>query len=95
MGLLLPALSGARKEAAALKCASNLRQIALGWALYANGSGGVTLQDLGYVVNSDGSVPATGPGTHNKFFPGTARDDDPPRINQADHEWGRPAMKER
>lgn len=36
MGLLLPALGGARKSAQTVQCASNLRQLATGWQLYAN-----------------------------------------------------------
>jgi prepilin-type N-terminal cleavage/methylation domain-containing protein/prepilin-type processing-associated H-X9-DG protein len=36
MGLLLPALGGARKSAQAVQCASNLRQLATGWQMYAN-----------------------------------------------------------
>ena len=34
--LLMPALSGARKAANTVKCASNLRQLATGWQMYAN-----------------------------------------------------------
>jgi len=40
-----------------------------------------TLESLGYMVNPDGSVAADGIGTHNSFFSGTTRDDDPPPIN--------------
>ena len=36
MGLLMPALGGARKSAQAAQCASNLRQLATGWQMYAN-----------------------------------------------------------
>ena len=36
MGLLLPALGGARKSAQIAQCASNLRQLATGWQMYAN-----------------------------------------------------------
>lgn len=36
MGLLLPALGGARKSAQTVQCASNLRQLATGWQMYAN-----------------------------------------------------------
>jgi prepilin-type processing-associated H-X9-DG protein len=38
----------------------------------------MSLEDLGYVVNADGSVAAMGPGTTNKYFSGSGRDDDPP-----------------
>ncbi len=40
----------------------------------------MTLEELGYVVNADGSVAASAPGAHNRFFSGTGRDDDPPSI---------------
>jgi prepilin-type processing-associated H-X9-DG protein/prepilin-type N-terminal cleavage/methylation domain-containing protein len=41
----------------------------------------LTLEDLGYVVNSDGSVAADAPTANNQRFSGTGRDDDPPPIN--------------
>ncbi|HEV8604960.1 MAG TPA: prepilin-type N-terminal cleavage/methylation domain-containing protein [Tepidisphaeraceae bacterium] len=37
-----------------------------------------SLQDLGYVVRADGSVAASDPGAHNRFFSGTGEDRDPP-----------------
>lgn len=40
----------------------------------------MTLQDLGYVVNPDGSVAATAPGAHNRLFSGNREDRDPPPI---------------
>jgi prepilin-type processing-associated H-X9-DG protein len=40
----------------------------------------MTLQDLGYVVNADGSIPLAAPGATNRLFSGTAQDDDPPSI---------------
>ena len=45
IGILLPALSGAREAGRTLVCASQMRQIATGWHLYAN-------------ENDDTSVPA-------------------------------------
>jgi prepilin-type processing-associated H-X9-DG protein/prepilin-type N-terminal cleavage/methylation domain-containing protein len=36
MGLLMPALGAARKSAQTAQCASNLRQLATGWQMYAN-----------------------------------------------------------
>lgn len=36
MGLLMPALGAARKSAQTVQCASNLRQLATGWQMYAN-----------------------------------------------------------
>jgi len=36
MSLLLPALGSARKSAQTVQCASNLRQLATGWQMYAN-----------------------------------------------------------
>ena len=38
--LLLPVMSGARKQSNAIKCASNLRQMAIGWVMYANANRG-------------------------------------------------------
>ena len=35
-GLLLPALTKAKSKAHAIKCLSNVKQLALGWTLYAN-----------------------------------------------------------
>ena len=40
----------------------------------------LTLQQLGYVVNGDGSVAASGAGTTNRQFSGTGQDNDPPSI---------------
>jgi prepilin-type processing-associated H-X9-DG protein len=40
-----------------------------------------TLQELGYVVRSDGSVAATDPNAHNRYFSGTGEDRDPPPAN--------------
>jgi prepilin-type processing-associated H-X9-DG protein/prepilin-type N-terminal cleavage/methylation domain-containing protein len=37
-------------------------------------------QDLGYVVNSDGSMAAIDPRAHNRLFSGSGRDDDPPSV---------------
>ena len=37
-----------------------------------------TLQDLGYVVRGDGSITATDPNAHNRYFSGTGEDRDPP-----------------
>jgi prepilin-type processing-associated H-X9-DG protein len=38
----------------------------------------LSLTDLGYVVNDDGSVAAMAPGAVNNLFSGTGQDDDPP-----------------
>src|SRR6185503_14522121 len=35
-GMLLPALSKAKSKAQSIKCVSNLKQLQLGWHLYAN-----------------------------------------------------------
>jgi len=41
----------------------------------------LTLQEMGYVVNADGSIPANGSGATNKLFAGTGGEDtDPPSI---------------
>ena len=41
IAILLPTLNKAREMADTVKCASNLRQIAVGWLMYANGNKGV------------------------------------------------------
>src|SRR5215212_8299553 len=42
----------------------------------------VTPEEMGYVVNADGSMPLSGTvngqTAHNRYFSGTGRDDDPP-----------------
>ena len=40
-----------------------------------------TLQELGYVVRGDGSVTASDPNAHNRYFSGSGEDRDPPPIN--------------
>ena len=42
IALLMPALGAARRHAHTAKCASNLRQIALAWTIYAQGNGGLS-----------------------------------------------------
>lgn len=42
ISILLPSLNKARQAAQAVKCASNLRQVALGWTMYANASKGAS-----------------------------------------------------
>lgn len=41
IGLIAPAMSGARRRAATAACASNLRQLSVGWAIYADQNQGV------------------------------------------------------
>lgn len=43
MSVLLPSLRAAREQAKSAVCSSNLRQLALGWQMYADDSGGVCL----------------------------------------------------
>ncbi len=43
IGILLPALGSARSAARSLKCASNMRQLAVGHALYANSYDGISI----------------------------------------------------
>ncbi len=43
IGILLPALGSARSTARSLKCASNMRQLAVGHALYANTYDGISI----------------------------------------------------
>lgn len=54
IALLLPALNGARKQARATTCLSQLRQIGLGMQMYANASSGVVPLGLCRVWNWDG-----------------------------------------
>ncbi len=57
IGILLPALGSARSAARNLKCASNMRQLAIGHALYANDSNDISLPDRMAKVG-DSSDPA-------------------------------------
>ncbi len=59
IGILLPALGGARKSAQSLKCASNMRQLAVGHALYANDFDGISIPGRFAKVN-----PSTDPANH-------------------------------
>jgi prepilin-type N-terminal cleavage/methylation domain-containing protein/prepilin-type processing-associated H-X9-DG protein len=53
ISILLPALSGARQSAMQIKCASNMRQIGLGFAMYGNDMKGYILPaDLPWSYNS-------------------------------------------
>ncbi|HEX2971186.1 MAG TPA: H-X9-DG-CTERM domain-containing protein, partial [Tepidisphaeraceae bacterium] len=38
----------------------------------------MTLQDLGYAVRADGSIPASDPRAHNRLFSGRGEDRDAP-----------------
>jgi len=40
----------------------------------------LTLQEMGYKVLPDGSVPTNGGGAHNRLFSGTGEDRDPPKV---------------
>src|SRR6266567_8260507 len=46
MSLLLPALSKARESANAVKCASNLHQLAMTWTMYAQQQRGISAPGL-------------------------------------------------
>ncbi|MEQ9095192.1 MAG: type II secretion system protein [Phycisphaerales bacterium] len=52
VGVLLPALSGARDAARGAACASNLRQLGIGWAMYAGDYQGVAMP-LAYTDHRD------------------------------------------
>ena len=41
----------------------------------------MTATEMGYLKNADGSIAFSGPGTTNRFFSGTGRNEDPPAAN--------------
>src|SRR5439155_10034561 len=43
IGILLPAVARARAQAVSVQCASNLRQIAIGWRSYADANRGISV----------------------------------------------------
>ncbi len=43
ISILLPAMSRAREHAQQIKCASNMRQLAIGWTMYANANKGSSI----------------------------------------------------
>lgn len=47
MGMLLPALDRARSKARGIQCLNNLRQLGLGWQMYAEDYGGVLVPNWG------------------------------------------------
>ena len=46
IGILLPSLASTRASARAIKCESNLRQLALGWTMYADDNKGTAMPHL-------------------------------------------------
>src|SRR5262245_23694387 len=60
-GLLLPALSKAKQKAHGIACISNLKQLQLGWAMYAgdNNDGIVRNDGLGKLITSSTDTRAT------------------------------------
>jgi prepilin-type N-terminal cleavage/methylation domain-containing protein len=59
--LLLPALAGAKQWSVRTKCASNLRQIGLGMAMYADDSNGLYPESGGLIQwNQSATIPSTG-----------------------------------
>lgn len=57
--LLLPALNSARDKSYSIKCLSNLKQVALGWQLYAD--------QTGYLMKGSGLMPLP-PGSSNGHY---------------------------
>ena len=57
MGLLLPALTQAKLKAQATACTSNLRQLQVGWQMYANDFGDILLPNGPSVKNLGNSGP--------------------------------------
>jgi prepilin-type processing-associated H-X9-DG protein/prepilin-type N-terminal cleavage/methylation domain-containing protein len=54
MGLLLPALSSAREHTRGVTCATNMRQLAVGWQMYADAEAGVCVPGrFGQIAGSD------------------------------------------
>jgi len=68
VGILLPALSRAREQARAIKCASNIRQILFGIIMYADSNKGRLPIPAGSAVSDRGyyfALQSTGPGMLN------------------------------
>jgi prepilin-type N-terminal cleavage/methylation domain-containing protein len=68
MGILLPALEGAREQARRVTCMSNVRQLTMAWLMYANEHGGrfcssntQTLVSNQYSKFDQGIAPLDGP----------------------------------
>jgi prepilin-type N-terminal cleavage/methylation domain-containing protein/prepilin-type processing-associated H-X9-DG protein len=54
IAMLLPALRKAREQALSVQCLSNLRQIGIGWQMYANDNRNVIPSDILYLSATDG-----------------------------------------
>lgn len=67
MSILMPALNKAKQQADTVKCAANLRQIAMGWLLYAEGNKGVSCP--GRMAKMPGSTNVYHVGNGEQFRP--------------------------
>lgn len=65
ISILLPSLSRARAQAAAVKCASNLRSVGQQIMIYANNNKGILIPP----GDSNGNIPGTGEPDHKKRWP--------------------------
>ena len=64
VSILLPALSRARESAQTVQCASNMRQIAVGWFMYANGNKGTSVPSRMPKLAGSSNVYFVGNGEH-------------------------------
>src|SRR3712207_5221865 len=67
MGILLPTLGKMKEKAAAAKCASNLRQLAAGWQMYADANQRVSAP--GRLPKYAGEVSIFGMGDDSQYRP--------------------------
>ncbi len=69
ISILLPALSRARSVATTIKCSSNLRNIGVGWMMYANQHKGISLPGRMARVNPDPDANIYSAGNYDVYRP--------------------------